>query len=535
MPVRKDALASGGYIGWRELSRLRGQRAGPLIAGAVVLLLSLVAAAAMERMREQQDLHDLGSLADRIEDRIESQTSLLYFLRSFLIADDNRVDVEDIRRFLDIGDQRNLTGGMQGIGVALFQPAGQLSEATQILRSSYGGDQRIWPETDQPHRFPIVLLEPTDARNQAAIGYDMYSEPARREAMDRAWRSGRASATAPVELVQEITDDKQTGFLIYLPILRPDGEIHSMVFAPYRVGDLMRTALSLPSDLGVEARVVDVATGSVMLESEARSGWRGSFPIAVADRQWRVELAYRDNGSVLTRPSLLTLLIGGMFAVLLQRLLQQREQRIAAERDVAREAKQAAELRGLLLDETKHRLKNSIARISGIARLTAREAGSKDEFLEALERQLQAFAAAQDLLNPSMGESVDLRALLEAELASVGGKTEALAVEGPPLSLDSNQVQALGLVLHELLTNALKYGALGEAGGSLHISWSIGPGVRLEWVERTGSAIDLNVDGFGTRLIETLVKRQLRGTVSRTVEGDRYQLVIEWPVARAST
>lgn len=498
-----------------------------------MLLLSLATAAAMERMRAQQDLHDLGMLADRIAGRIESQTSLLYFLRSFVVADEYRVDITDIRHFLDLGDERNLTGGMQGIGVALFQPADQTSEALQILRSSYGGDQRLWPETDQPSRFPIVLLEPPDLRNQAAIGYDMYSEPVRREAMDRAWQSGKATATAPVELVQEITDQKQTGFLVYLPVMRPNGEIHSMVYAPYRVGDLMRTALSSPTDLNVEVRVADVATGIVMLEPDEARNWQGSFPITVAGRQWRVDLAYQKKGSLLLQPSIVTLLVGGIFAILLQRLLQQREQRIAAEREVAREAKQAAELRGLLLDETKHRLKNSIARISGIARLTAREAESKDEFLEALERQLQAFAAAQDLLNPAQGENVDFRALLEAELASVGGRTEAITVDGPPLPLDSNQAQALGLVLHELLTNALKYGALGDAGGHLDVRWTTERAARLEWVEQSTRIIDLTVSGFGMRLIETLVRRQLRGTLSRTVSDDRYQLIIEWPLTAA--
>ncbi len=498
------------------------------------MALSLAVAVAFERTRARQELHDLGMLADRIEGRIEMQMSLLSYLRSFLIANDYDINVEDIRHFLERDDDQDPTGGMQGVGIALFEAAGNVSEALAILRSSYGGDQQIWPQTDQPYRFPIVVLEPPDARNQAAIGYDMYSDPVRRDAMERAWRSGNATATAPVELVQEITDEKQTGFLIYLPVMRPDGRtVHSMVYAPYRVGDLMRTALSTPTELGVEARVFDAVTGTVMLEPEHPVTWRGSFPITVADREWRVDLAFRDPGPMLLRPSLVTLVVGGIFAILLQRLLQQREQRIAAEREAAREAQQAAELRGLLLEETKHRLKNSIARISGIARLTAREAESKEEFLEALERQLQAFAAAQDLLNPSMGESVDLRALLEAELASVGGKSEAITVEGPPLPLDSNQAQALGLVLHELLTNALKYGALGKGGGNLHISWSTGAVLRLEWVERTGSAIDLNVNGFGTRLIETLVKRQLRGTVSRTVEADRYQVVIEWPSGRA--
>ena len=528
--------AQGRNEGSGELKRLRGQKIGPLVAGTVVLLLSVAAAGMMERARTHQNFHDLTMLADRIEGRIESQTSLLSFLRSFLVANDYRVDIAHIRDFLDLGDEHGLTGGMQGIGIALFQPAGETGEALSILRSSYGGDQRIWPETDQPYRFPIVLLEPPDARNQAAIGFDMYSESVRREAMDRAWRSGRAAASAPVELVQEITEEKQAGFLIYLPVMQKDGRsIHSMVYAPYRVGDLMRTALSLPSDLGVEARVVDAATGDVMLEPETGVRWQGRFPITVADREWRVDLAFRDEGHLLLRPSFLTLLIGGLVAILLQRLLQQREQRIAAEREAAREARHAAEQRGLLLDETKHRLKNSIARIAGIARLTAREAESKDEFLAALERQLKALAAAQDLLTPALDGRVSLKALLEAELASVGGSTNGLVIEGPPLLLDANQAQALGLVMHELLTNALKYGALGRTDGRLQVRWTAGKTARLEWLEISDSVVDLGASGFGTRLIETLVKRQLGGTLTRTAGEDQYRLVMEWPLERPVT
>src|SRR5690606_26466372 len=108
--------------------------------------------------------------------------------------------------------------------------------------------------------------------------------------------------------------------------------------------------------------------------------------------------------------------------------------------------------------------------------------------------------------------------------------TDAVTFDGPPLTLDSNQAQALGLVLHELLTNALKYGALGHAGGSLDVRWTTAAGARLEWVERSDSIVDLEASGFGTRLIETLVKRQLGGTLSRTVEEGRYRLVMEWPL-----
>nr|CAD6427536.1 histidine kinase [Rhizobium sp. Q54] len=495
------------------------------------MLLSIVAATAVEQSHNRQIARELAAIATRIEGRIETQTALLSSLRGFLSATGYRIDPPAIRRFLGLSDQNGLTAGMQGVGIALHQKADDVAPAEAILKDAYGQGRGVWPETDQPDRFPIVLLEPADERNRAAYGYDMYAEPVRREAMDRAWRSGEAAATAPVELVQEITADKQIGFLIYLPVIRDDGTIHSLVYAPYRIGDMMHEVLTQPSDLGVTARVVDTATGVVMLEPDKDLAFSASYPILMADREWRVDLAYRDRAATFNQASFLLLVGGGLVAVLLQWLLQQREQRIQAELDAAREVRRSAELRGLLLEETRHRLKNSVARISAIARLTARQVETKEDFLTLFERQLHALAAAQDLLNPALGGGVDLRALLDAELASVGGNREAIVVEGQPVRLDSNQAQALGLILHELLTNSLKYGALSQEQGLLTVRWTVLERVRMEWIETGARPADAQASGFGTRLIDTLVTRQLGGRLSRRPAEDGMRIDMDWPPA----
>jgi Signal transduction histidine kinase len=497
----------------------------------MVLLLSIVAAIAVEQSGNRQAARDLAAIAVRIEGRIQDQMALLSSLRGFLSATNYRVEPSAIRRFLGLNDRNGLTAGMQGVGIALHQKADDVAQAEAILERAYGQRRGVWPETDQADRFPIVLLEPADERNRAAYGYDMYAEPVRREAMDRAWRSGEAAATAPLELVQEITADKQIGFLIYLPVTRDDGTIHSLVYAPYRVGDMMHEVLTRPSDLGVVARVLDTATGTVMLEPERELVSTASFPITVADREWRVDLAYRDSAATFNRPSFLLLVGGGLVAVLLQWLLQQREQRIEAELDAAREVRRSAELRGLLLEETRHRLKNSVARVSAIARLTARQVETKEDFLILFERQLHALAAAQDLLNPTLEGGVDLRALLDAELASVGGNREAIVVEGEPVRLNSNQAQALGLILHELLTNSLKYGALSQERGLLTVRWTVLERARMEWIETGARPADVQASGFGTRLIDTLVTRQLGGRLSRRSTEDGMRIDIDWPPA----
>lgn len=487
-------------------------------------------AVAVERDAERDGRAGLQSLADRIELRIESQAGLLSSLRAFLVARGLEIRRGEVDAFIRMAAREGLVAGMQGIGIALYQPAGDTGDAERILLD-YGEPREVWPQTDQPHRFPIVVLEPPDERNRVALGYDMYSEPVRRDAMDRAWRSGRAAATAPVELVQEITSDRQTGFLVYLPVTAPGGAIHSMVYAPYRVGDLMRNALSLPTDLGVVARVWDgEPVGEPMLDFEDGLERRAErFAIRVSDREWTLDLAYKAAAPGAGLFSLVVVIVGGVMALMAQRLAQLSERRIALELASAEEARRSAETRGLLLEEMKHRLKNVIARIGAISRLSARHADTKEEFLSVFERQLQALAAAQDLLTRQDEGTVDLRRLLEAEFASAGQSGHSVRFEGPPLSIDSARAQALGLVVHELVTNALKYGALSVPDGTLDVRWHAGDPVRIEWVERGAGSVEAEAEGFGSVLMKTLVGRQLGGRIERTASADGISITISWP------
>src|SRR3546814_19138352 len=80
---------------------------------------------------------------------------------------------------------------MQGVGIAVAMRRATPAAAEQRLRDNYGQPIRVWPATDQPIGFPIVLIEPNDPLNHAALGYDMYSEPIRRAPMPRAWQTGR--------------------------------------------------------------------------------------------------------------------------------------------------------------------------------------------------------------------------------------------------------------------------------------------------------------------------------------------------------
>ncbi|MEZ5878632.1 MAG: CHASE domain-containing protein [Tepidamorphaceae bacterium] len=116
-----------------------------------------------------------------------------------------------------------------------------------------------------------MLLEPTDTRNVAALAFDMFSEETRRIAMKQALQSDEPVASAPVELVQEITSDKQAGFLVYLrygsateveQVMKGNIAMSGFVYAPFRAGDLHTAALSRKPLLPIVLETYDISGGT---------------------------------------------------------------------------------------------------------------------------------------------------------------------------------------------------------------------------------------------------------------------------------
>src|SRR5690606_29044984 len=143
----------------------------------------------------------------------------------------------------------------------------------------------------------------------------------------------------------------------------------------------------------------------------------------------------------------------------------------------------------LMLQEMKHRIKNSITRVLAIARQTAANAKDIGEFSESFSARLQAMAASQDMLTRSRWQKADLGELLRIELAQVFGKELPGGVlNGPRVMLSETMTQALGLTFHELATNALKYGEAGNSPDALKVEWQVESRGRLvlSWRE-TGS------------------------------------------------
>jgi PAS domain S-box-containing protein len=204
------------------------------------------------------------------------------------------------------------------------------------------------------------------------------------------------------------------------------------------------------------------------------------------------------------------------------------------------ERKQAEEERLLLARELNHRVKNLFAVTSGLVSLTARSAKTPKDMGIALRGRLDALARAHDLIQPVIGEEgVDRAASLPDLVATVlaphrDGAEERLETGGPGVALGSNAATALTLVLHELATNAAKYGALSVAEGRLAIRWHLdGDKAVLHWTERSGPPVEAPTSqGFGSQLAEKSVTGQLGGELAYDWRPEGLSVTIALPLAR---
>jgi PAS domain S-box-containing protein len=190
--------------------------------------------------------------------------------------------------------------------------------------------------------------------------------------------------------------------------------------------------------------------------------------------------------------------------------------------DVTERKESEAHLR-LLMRELTHRSKNLLAVIQGMARQTARHAGSVEGFLNQFGDRLQALAASHDLLVRESWYGASLRELIQSQLgAYIGNAENQVTIDGPPTALKPEAAQNLGLALHELAVNAAKFGALSLPGGRVSIIWTLQDHVlTIEWREQNGPKVKIRRKrGFGSMVIERNLARALDAKVDMAFEPD---------------
>ena len=235
------------------------------------------------------------------------------------------------------------------------------------------------------------------------------------------------------------------------------------------------------------------------------------------------------EGRILPVLGLLLLLLIG--AIVLGAILVARAAQAETEAAQARELEIARDRANLLAQELNHRVKNLFAMVLAIVQMSAREASEVAEYKERIVSRIHALLTAHEVSQGELERPVaSLRALVETSLAPYRSSKHPAEIEGPDVMLPAKRVTPLGLVLHELTTNAVKYGAW-KNRGTVHVSWTEDEGMlTLTWRESGADLEELpERKGFGS-LLMTSAARQFGGTFERNFTKDGLQVSIVLPV-----
>ena len=200
------------------------------------------------------------------------------------------------------------------------------------------------------------------------------------------------------------------------------------------------------------------------------------------------------------------------------------------------EAREAADHTRLLLRELNHRVKNTLAMIQSLARQTLRQKPEPQAFIDAFSGRLRTLSEAHGLLADRDWSGIGIVELVQSQVGPyLIHSPDQLVMSGDDVRLPPDHALGLGLVLHELTSNAVKFGALSSAAGNVTVSWTItddiAPQLELLWKESGGPAVDSPAEaGFGTRLIERSLDKVLGSDVALTFPPEGAEAKITLPL-----
>lgn len=223
---------------------------------AMMLLLTFVAwlgSSSIVRSNAQERFdHQAEEIATALSSRLLAYETILRSGAGLFNAS-HRVSRDEWKQFVADLDLQHAYPGAQGLGFSLLIEPGRLEQHVQEIRQEGFPDYVVRPATPRDIYSSIIYLEPFDWRNQRAFGYDMFSEPIRRAAMEQARDTGRPTLSGRVTLVQETDQEIQYGFLMYMPVYKPGFPVATIeerrtailgfVYSPFRVKDFMHGIL----------------------------------------------------------------------------------------------------------------------------------------------------------------------------------------------------------------------------------------------------------------------------------------------------
>jgi signal transduction histidine kinase/ActR/RegA family two-component response regulator len=517
----------------------------PLLVCALGVVSTAAVALHIRRTGEAQQLERfevaVAQVRNEIRERMETYISMLRAGAGLVAATDD-LTAEEFHAFASRLALQEVYPGVQGIGFTARVDAAGLDALIAAQRRQQP-DFRVWPDDARPEYHSILYLEPLDRRNRAALGYDMFTEPTRRAAMERARDSGSAAASGPVTLVQEIDERKQPGFLIYVPVYAGGSVpgtvaerrqlLRGFVYSPFRAGDLFSGILA--GDL--RPRVAfELFDGEPSAESFLhRAGVENSaarltadLTIDIAGRTWTARMfstaaLERSSNAVLVPLAIgagaaVTLILTGLawlqtsarqraeaVAAENARLYEQLQQLLASERDARAAAERVSRMKDEFLATLSHELRTPLNAVVGWAHLLSSGMltdGTRQTAIDTILRNARIQSRLiEDLLDMSRIISgrvridmamVNVREVIEAAVNVVrptaAAKRIDLAVTAAPgLHLAKGDSNRLQQIVWNLLTNAVKFT---PPGGRVEVRL----GRRAEHLEISVSDTGIGID-----------------------------------------
>ena len=354
--------------------------------------------------------------------RLQTYVNALTQTRALFVATDNSVSRQSFQAFVYGINPLRQYPGIQGIGYTVRVPATRLAaHIAEIRESGYPG-YRVWPEYARAEYFAVLYLEPFDWRNQRAFGYDMFTDPVRRAAMERARDSGQPAASGRVTLVQETETDRQAGFLIYTPVYRPRSSVATVaerraalvgfVYGAFRVNDVFHEALKQDVDedwsrvvfkiydTGADGEPVllyEFAGPNAKRDMRRNPLFRHRLTLEAAARSWPLEVSMTPGAEPLSTYSvpILILLFGTALSLMLYRILRYMAQQQKIDEQLIK--MRNLESIGVLAGGIAHDFNNILTAILGNISLAKMHAQPNDEINEILGEAEKAFWRARDL------------------------------------------------------------------------------------------------------------------------------------------
>jgi len=533
----------------------RYPRGWPFLLFLIASMTTAVSVMAIERADKQTRAIELDRQLTEISSALQRRvTENIALLRagSALFATQDVVSPEQFAEFSrDLQGDGTLYGSL-GMGWAPLIPVDKLAAFEVAVqgggRLDFSVDPR--PAPGQKYAVPVYYLEPQSPGNKRALAFDMYSEPVRRQAMERAMARRGPAATGVVQLAQDgfryPARDQQAdaAFLIYMPVTIDRGGrrwVKGFVYSPFKAQTFLGSASELYRNDAIDVAIYDdhVAPETLLAEQRGADGLTGPTierRIDVAGQAWIVEVSDRQ-ANALSPLSRLTLFFGALASLMVMAIGRLITKRAAEDRVVLEWLTNQASIRNSLTRELNHRVKNTLANVLSIAALTRRRSKGIDDFTESLTARIRALSATHDLLSQSDWGHAALGDIVRSELAPyMEGNESHVVMAGPGIKLAPNDAMSLGLAIHELATNAAKYGALSTIEGRIHVQWTLAAPdlAEIHWREEGGPPVtEPTKRGFGRDLIEKIVAHELKSEVDLRFEPGGVECRLKVPV-RAS-